>query len=40
VRNPLLGTPDAWEQQALQQLETRLAAGEKAETLEVAQVVE
>jgi len=40
VRNPLLGTPDAWEQQALQQLETRLAAGEKAETLEVAQVVD
>lgn len=38
-RNPLLGTPDAWEQAALQQLESRLAKGEKPETLELTEVV-
>ncbi len=40
TRNPLLGTPDAWEQTALMQLERRLVAGAKLETLEFAQVVE
>jgi len=40
VRNPLLGTPDAWEQSALLQFEKRLAAGEKLETIEFSQIVE
>lgn len=39
VRNPLLGTPDEWEQKMLQQFEARLAKGEKAETLEAAEIV-
>lgn len=40
TRNSLLGTPDEWEQGALKVLETRLAAGEKPETLEFSQVVD
>ncbi len=40
VRNPLLGTADAWEQKALQDFEARLAKGEKAETLMVSEIVE
>ncbi|MEQ1526606.1 MAG: DUF3365 domain-containing protein [Gallionella sp.] len=40
VRNPLLGTPDAWEQKALQDFESRSAKGEKPETMEVSEVVE
>lgn len=40
VRNPMLGTPDAWEQTKLQELEARLAKGEKLETLELAEVVQ
>ncbi|MCS6786392.1 MAG: DUF3365 domain-containing protein [Thiobacillaceae bacterium] len=40
VRNPLLGSPDEWEQGALKILERRLAAGEKPETLEFAQIVD
>lgn len=40
TRNPLLGTPDEWEQGALKILEQRLAAGAKPETLEFAQVVD
>ena len=39
VRNPLLGTPDGWEQKALKKLEKRLAKGEKPETLEVVEIV-
>jgi hypothetical protein len=39
VRNPLLGTPDPWEQNSLQQFEERLAKGEKPETLETAEIV-
>lgn len=39
VRNPLLGTPDAWEQNILKQFEARLANGEKPETLEAAEIV-
>lgn len=39
VRNPLLGTPDAWEQKALQNFEKRTAKGEKAETMETAEIV-
>jgi hypothetical protein len=39
VRNPMLGTPDAWEQKTLKQFEARLAKGEKPETLEAAEIV-
>lgn len=39
VRNLLLGTADAWEQETLQQFEVRLAKGEKPETLEAAEIV-
>jgi len=40
VRNPLLGTPDAWEQSTLAQFEQRLKAGEKIESLEFSQIVD
>lgn len=40
TRNPLLGAPDAWEQQVLEQFDRRAAAGEKAETLELGAVAE
>lgn len=40
VRNPLLGMPDAWEQKKLQEFEARLAKGEKADTLQAAEIVE
>lgn len=40
VRNPLLGTPDAWEQNGLQQFEARVAKGEKPESLELAEIVD
>ena len=40
TRNPMLGTPDAWEQQVLQQFDARAAAGDKPETLEIAEVVQ
>ena len=40
TRNPLLGTPDAWEQRALAEIDRRAAAGEKAETLEISEVIE
>jgi len=39
VRNPLLGTPDAWEQGVLQSFEARLAKGEAADKLEFAETV-
>lgn len=39
TRNPLLGQPDAWEQAVLQDFERRLAAGEKPETVEHAELV-
>ncbi|MEO8599639.1 MAG: DUF3365 domain-containing protein [bacterium] len=39
VRNPLLGTPDEWEQKTLMQYEERIAKGEKPETLESAEIV-
>ena len=39
VRNPLLGTPDAWEQGVLQSFEARLAKGEAADQLEFAETV-
>ena len=39
VRNPLLGQPDAWEQQVLLEFDRRAAAGERPETLEFSEVV-
>lgn len=39
VRNPMLGTPDAWEQKALKKMEKQLAKGAKPETLEFAEIV-
>jgi len=39
VRNPLLGTPDAWEQGVLQSFEARLTKGEAADKLEFAETV-
>lgn len=40
VRNPMLGTPDAWEQQVLLQLADRLKKGEKLETLTFSETVQ
>ncbi len=40
VRNPLLGTADAWEQKQLQSFTERAAQGEKPETLEAAEIVQ
>ena len=40
VRNPLLGTPDAWEQSVLKGFEERAAKGEKPEAMEVAEIVQ
>ena len=39
TRNPLLGTPDAWEQAVLADFDRRAAAGEKPETLEYSETV-
>jgi hypothetical protein len=40
TRNPLLGTPDAWEQRVLEEFDRRTAAGEKPEAMEFGEVVE
>ncbi len=40
VRNPLLGTPDAWEQKTLQQFADRAAKGESYDTMAFYEVVE
>jgi len=40
TRNPMLGTPDAWEQQVLAEFDRRAAAGEKPEALEFSEVLE
>jgi hypothetical protein len=40
VRNALLGTPDAWEQDALRQMADRLAKGERPEQVTVAAIVD
>lgn len=40
VRNPLLGTADAWEQKILQDFEARVAKGEKPEAMEAAEIVQ
>lgn len=39
VRNPLLGTADAWEQKVLQDFEARVAKGEKPDAMEFSEVV-
>lgn len=39
VRNPMLGTPDAWEQGVLMAFESRLAKGEAADKLEFTETV-
>lgn len=39
VRNPVLGTPDAWEQRALKSFDERVAKGEAADALEYAEIV-
>ena len=39
VRNALLGTPDAWEQQALQDFDARVVTGEVADKLEFSDTV-
>jgi hypothetical protein len=40
TRNPLVGTPDPWEQKVLGEFDRRAAAGETPETLELGEVVE
>jgi hypothetical protein len=40
VRNPQMGAPDAWEEEVLTRFEARKAAGNPADTLAVAEVVE
>lgn len=40
VRNPLLGTPDAWEQKQLISFAERAAKGEKPEILEASEIVQ
>ena len=40
VRNPLLGTADAWEQKVLQEFDERVVRGEKPETMEKAEIVQ
>lgn len=40
VRNPLLGTPDAWEQKKLQEFAERAAQGEKPEAIEASEIVQ
>lgn len=40
VRNPLLGTPDAWEQKQLQAFAARASQGEKPETMEASEIVQ
>lgn len=39
VRNPLLGTPDAWEQKVLLDFEARAAKGEKPDAMETSEIV-
>ncbi len=38
VRNPLLGTPDPWEQRALADFDLRVAAGEKPDAIEFGEI--
>lgn len=40
VRNPLLGAPDAWEQEMLEGFDAAVKSGAKPEVLEVAEIVD
>lgn len=40
TRNPVLGTPDAWEQKVLAEFDRKAAAGADPKTLEASEVVE
>jgi len=40
TRNPLLGDPDAWEQQVLAEFDRRAGAGEKIESLEYSATID
>jgi hypothetical protein len=40
VRNPMIGTPDAWEQKKLQEFAERAAQGEKPEAIEASEIVQ
>ena len=40
TRNPVMGTPNAWQQEALSQFETRLSAGENPTNLEYWKIVQ
>lgn len=40
VRNPMIGTPDAWEQSTLAEFEKRQKTGAKLETMEFSQIVD
>ena len=40
VRNPLLGTPDAWEQKKLHEFSDRVANGEKPATMNAYEIVQ
>ena len=40
TRNPLLGDPDAWEQQVLAEFDRKAAAGEKIESLEYSTTID
>jgi len=40
TRNPLLGDPDAWEQQVLAEFDRRATAGEKIESLEYSATID
>jgi hypothetical protein len=39
VRNPVLGTPDAWEQKVLAEFDRRAAAGEQPDAIEFGEIV-
>jgi Protein of unknown function (DUF3365) len=40
VRNPMIGTPDAWEQATLARFEQRLKAGDKPDNMEHSEIVD
>ncbi len=40
VRNPMIGSPDAWEQSTLAEFEKRHKAGEKLDSMEFSQIVD
>lgn len=40
TRNPMIGTPDAWEQQKLLEFEARAAKGESTDAMEAAEIIE